>query len=102
MFKYQQIFQQQAQTDAEINTEKYLNEYSTVKAVTLRHFLQSVDWIPLKRERPQSYPQSLTWRDTEQTPSIPTTTTKQSATRIRLSAPRECLPTQYACCAGTS
>ncbi len=49
------------------SVEKLLSEYSTTKAVTLRHFLVSVNWIPLQRERPQSYPQSLQWKGSGET-----------------------------------
>ena len=39
-------------TSASTAAEKSLNEYSTLKAVTLRHFLMSVPWLPLQRLNP--------------------------------------------------
>lgn len=91
--------------------EKILNEYSTTKAVTLRHFLMSVEWIPLQRERPQSYPQSLQWKggDASQTSAaqlnlnnLLSTAQQQSSNsdRVRFSSPRDCVDSQFAYCTG--
>ena len=106
MAKYQQLLQQQ-QIDGgmEINSEKYLNEYSTVKAVTLSRYLQSVEWLPLKRDRPQSYPHSLVWKDTE----VMATSSNQkqnqhnntNVSSTKFKSPRDCIPTQYAYCVGS-
>jgi hypothetical protein len=79
--------------DVQVAMDKALNEYSALKAVTLRHFLMSVNWIPLQRERPQSYPQSLFWKGTESSAgSTPT---------LKFSSPRDCVDSQYAYCAGS-
>lgn len=89
--------------------EKSLNEYSTLKAVTLRHFLMSVPWIPLQRERPQSYPQSLLWKGASDT--IPTggatnatatgSTSTATSSNSRFSSPRECVDSHFAYCVGS-
>lgn len=90
--------------------EKILSEYSTTKAVNLKHFLMSVNWIPLKRERAQSYPQSLFWKGAEssfsssaQNSNLPTSSTTQPAENIKtkFSSPRDCVDSQYAYCAGS-
>lgn len=75
--------------------EKSLNEYSTLKAVTLRHFLMSVAWIPLQKDRPQSYPQSLLWKGSEQLPGAVT------SIGVRFSSPRDCVDSHFAYCAGS-
>ena len=69
-------------------SEKALSEYSTSKAVNLRHFLMSVSWVPLQRERPKSYPQSLSWKGGE-------------SPLGRFSSPRDCVDSQFAHCAGS-
>lgn len=86
--------------------DKALNEYSTAKAVTLRHFLMSVNWIPLQRERPQSYPQSLFWKGAESTTSGAAASASQtnissSTGGVRFSSPRDCVDSHYAYCAGS-
>lgn len=88
--------------------EKSLGEYSTSKAVTLRHFLMSVPWIPLQRERPQSYPQSLLWKGCENAATQTTTTTTNAAaastptpTNRLFSSPRDCVDSHFAYCAGS-
>ena len=93
--------------------EKILNEYSTTKAVTLKHFLMSVNWIPLQRERPQSYPQSLFWKGAEMLSSSnngPGNMTNGNLTNggttnggmsIRFSSPRDCVDSQFGYCAGS-
>ena len=73
--------------------DKVLGEYSTTKAVNLRHFLMSVNWVPLQRERPQSYPQSLLWKGTE--------CATGGLNPSRYSSPRDCVDSQYAYCAGS-
>ena len=95
--------------DSTVSIEKILNEYSTTKAVTLRHFLMSVNWIPLQRERPQSYPQSLLWKGAEQNSSSGTnlnfnnlmTQNSSQNDRVRFSSPRECVDSQFAYCVGS-
>jgi hypothetical protein len=105
------------------SAEKILNEYSTTKAVTLKHFLMSVSWIPLQRERPQSYPQSLFWKGAETTLSSSASgaTINNNAastsngggggglnsngsvggSAIRFSSPRDCVDSQFGYCAGS-
>jgi len=78
--------------DSATSIEKVLNEYSASKAVTLRHFLMSVSWIPLQRERPQSYPQSLSWKGCE---------SLQQPNSLKFSSPRECVDSAFAYCAGS-
>ena len=86
--------------------EKVLNEYSTTKAVTLKHFLMSVNWIPLQKERPQSYPQSLFWKGAELSPSnaVNGALTNGSASLpspTKFSSPRDCVDSQFGYCAGS-
>jgi hypothetical protein len=88
--------------------DKVLNEYSTTKAVTLKHFLMSVNWIPLQRERPQSYPQSLFWKGAETLNSsniVPGSIANGNMTHgvnsIRFSSPRDCVDSQFGYCAGS-
>ncbi|RNA34288.1 sacsin [Brachionus plicatilis] len=69
--------------------ETLLVEYSASKAVNLRHYLTSVNWIPLKKERPQCYPQSLVWRGAE------------PAMNTRFSSPRDCVDQSYSYCVGS-
>jgi hypothetical protein len=92
--------------DSTTSIEKVLNEYSASKAVTLRHFLMSVSWIPLQRERPQSYPQSLSWKGSESLTTngsgISTSTLISAAsTSIKFSSPRECVDSAFAYCVGS-
>ena len=98
-------------TSPSVTLDKALNEYSTVKAVTLRHFLMSVSWMPIQRERPQSYPPSLIWKggespaatvDLNKSPQSTTTASAAAATSVtRFSSPRECVDAQYGYCAGS-
>lgn len=85
--------------------EKSLNEYSSLKAVTLRHFLMSVPWIPLQRERPQSYPQSLLWKGCETTTAASSSSSGPAPTSAtnasRFSSPRDCVDSHFAYCAGS-
>ena len=85
--------------------EKSLNEYSSLKAVTLRHFLMSVAWIPLQRDRPQSYPQTLRWKGCESTTAASTTQNAAAASTPivpnRFSSPRECVDSHFAYCVGS-
>lgn len=84
--------------------EKSLNEYSTLKAVTLRHFLMSVPWLPLQRDRPQSYPQSLLWKGCETNTASTTLNGGSAATASnsgRFSSPRECVNSNFAYCVGS-
>lgn len=69
--------------------ESLLVEYSTSKAVNLRHYLTSVNWIPLKKDRPQSYPQSVTWRGAD------------PAMNNRFSSPKDCVDQSYSYCVGS-
>jgi len=93
--------------DSATSIEKVLNEYSASKAVTLRHFLMSVSWIPLQRERPQSYPQSLSWKGSESLASngsgisSPSTLISSSSTQVKFSSPRECVDSAFAYCVGS-
>lgn len=84
--------------------EKSLNEYSSLKAVTLRHFLMSVAWIPLQRDRPQSYPQTLRWKGCDSSSSASTAQNATASAPIvpnRFSSPRECVDSHFAYCAGS-
>ncbi len=74
--------------------DKYLNEYSNIKACTMKHFLMNVDWIPVQLHRPTSYPQSLLWKDAD-------INSKDPKPRIKYCSPRDCLNQQYAYCAGS-
>ena len=97
---------QSADSTTSTSIDKALNEYSTTKAVTLRHFLMSVSWIPIQRDRPQSYPQSLFWKGGETNPSGASTTSNpplksSSNGGIKFASPRDCVDSQYAYCAGS-
>ncbi|CAF0746878.1 unnamed protein product [Brachionus calyciflorus] len=67
--------------------ETLLMEYSPSKAVNLRHYLTSVNWIPLKKDRPGSYPQSLSWKGAD------------SASKF--SSPKDCVDHSYSYCVGS-
>ncbi len=59
----------------------------------------SVNWIPLQRERPQSYPQSLLWKGSElSSAASPSTNLNHN---IRFSSPRDCVDSQFAYCTGS-
>ena len=73
--------------------EKALIEYSTTKAVTLKHFLMSVNWIPVQRDRTQSYPQTLFWKGDEPDSS--------ENIKTKFYSPRDCVDSQFALCAGS-
>ena len=92
-------------SDLDACIDKILNEYSTAKAVTLRHFLMSVGWIPLQRDRPVGYPQSLLWKGSEATATTVLTnglnTSPPQVAPVRFSSPRDCVSAQFALCAGS-
>lgn len=66
----------------------------------------SVNWIPLQRERPQSYPQSLLWKGADTSASSATNLNfnnlmTQNSDRVRFSSPRDCVDSQFAYCVGS-
>ena len=67
----------------------------------------SVNWIPLQRERPQSYPQSLFWKGAETVNGGSATSgavngfSSHGNSLTRFSSPRDCVDSQFGYCAGS-
>lgn len=41
---------------------KIMDDYSQIKQITLRQYLNNAPWIPVMTERPHGYPATLTWQ----------------------------------------
>ncbi|CAF1133714.1 unnamed protein product, partial [Didymodactylos carnosus] len=45
-----------------IHNPKLLEDYSQAKRIVLKQYLNITPWVPVQVERPQQYPQTLTWQ----------------------------------------
>ncbi|CAF4617166.1 unnamed protein product, partial [Didymodactylos carnosus] len=45
-----------------IHNPKLLEHYSQAKQIVLKQYLNITPWVPVQVERPQQYPQTLTWQ----------------------------------------
>lgn len=94
--RVQEVLSSSGTSAKDASIDKILNEYSTAKAINLRHFLMSVNWLPLKTERPMSYPPSLVWKGGEASSD-----SVIGSTNTKFSSPRDCVSSQYALCTGS-
>ena len=48
------------------HNQKLIEEYSQIKRITLKQYLNITQWIPVMIERPAGYPSTLTWQGKKQ------------------------------------
>ena len=41
---------------------KFIDDYSQVKRISLKQYINMMQWVPVMLERPHSYPSTLTWQ----------------------------------------
>lgn len=41
---------------------KLIEDYSQIKQITFRQYLNNIPWVPVMLERPNGYPSTLTWQ----------------------------------------